>query len=149
MKQLLVLLLLSASTASAAEWRLLEPSAAIIRAENYETLRDPYLRQYDSEWTYGVAMGLDIDLLSYKRYRLYYDPILKFRATESQIRQGGLEYQTGFFMPVRKGMSVNVFRYHESLHALEANADTPDGKSTSRHYPLIDSYGIELKWRLK
>lgn len=148
---LLGALVLLTGPAYAESLRLLEPREALVRGEYYETLRDPYIRQYDESWTYGAALGLALDIAATDSWRLYYDPTLKFRSTESQIRQGGLVYQTGFKANVNASLSIDVFRWHESLHVLDTEADRPHGErseSSSKHYPLVDSYGMELKWRL-
>lgn len=138
--------------ASGAEYRLLEPTELVMRWEQYESLRDPYMRQYDDAWAYGASMGVSLDILSGTnagvQWRLYYDPTFMLRSTASQVRMGGLEYQMGAAFTLDK-YTINFFRYHESLHCLECNADTFDGGSTSRHFPNVDSYGAEIRWRIK
>lgn len=149
MKAALLVLCLWPSIAVSESLKLIQPTELHIRGEQYEVLRDPYIPQYENDWTYGAALGTSLDLISYSTWALYYAPTLKFRATESQIRQGGLEYQTGMTYSFSSGMSLDVFKYHESLHCLECNATTEDGRSTSKAFPLVESYGLELKWRIK
>jgi hypothetical protein len=141
MNKLLLLLLLSTPAFS---YEILQPSQLHLGVEYYDTLRDPYIDQYTDVWTYGVQFGTKIDLFSYKRnrseYRLFADPTLKFRATESQIRQGGLYYELGVESLGHR--DFRLYRRHESLHCLECNEST-------KKYPLLDSWVLETRWNFK
>jgi hypothetical protein len=141
MNKLLLLLLLSTPAFS---YEIFQPRQMNLGVEYYDTLRDPYIDQYSDVWTYGVHFGSKIDLFSFKRnkteYRLFADPTLKFRATESQIRQGGLYYELGFEYLGKR--DVRLYRRHESLHCLECNEST-------KKYPLLDSWVLETRWNLK
>lgn len=144
---LAALLMLACDRLYADEYRLLEPRAVTVRGDKIETLRDPYLRDQDDRWEYKAYLGLELDLLSGDDWRLYYDPTLSFTATDSQIREGSLTYYLGGQLDIGN-REVSVFKYHVSRHALEGGATTPDGGSTSRHYPINDSYGMQIRWRL-
>lgn len=141
MNKLLILLLLATPSYS---YELLQPSQMSLGVEYYDFLRDPYIEQYTDQWTYGVAFGTKIDVLSFKnnttKYRLFADPTLKFRATESQIRQGGLYYELGIESLGSK--DIRLYRRHESLHCLECNEST-------KKYPLIESWVAEMRWNFK
>jgi len=130
-----------ASQAQGGDYRLLEPTNLSVEMEYYDTLRDPYIRQYDSSWTYGSAISTQITLLGRpaKKWKLFLDPKLRFRATESQIRQGGLNYETGLDISTDRGF--RFLRRHESLHCLECN-------ESKRNYPLLDSWVFQINWKL-
>jgi hypothetical protein len=145
---LLIILFGSLKEALGAEYYLLKPSEVIFEAERYQNLRDNHIPQYTGEWTYGTMLGTKFDILGIKaaksEYRLFYNPELKFRATDSQVRQGGLYYEAGLESAGTE-RAVRLFKRHESLHCLECNEQAGPNKT----YQLLDSYVVQLKWRLR
>lgn len=125
-------------------YELLQPHKVILEGQKYDNLRDPYIPQY--QWVYGSSLGLDLDLFSTTnrktKYSLFFNPTLKFRANEQQIRQGGLVYEGG--LGIQNKTSIYFVRQHESLHCLECNAD-----ETSRNYPVMDAWALRIEWNVK
>jgi hypothetical protein len=137
-----IMLFMAIKTCKAYSYELLEPKSVMIEGEYFDSLKDPYIRQYDKSWTYGAALATQLTLVGQieNRWRLFYDPKLSFRSTTSQIREGHLNYELGGEIFV-KDRGFRVFRYHESRHALDAN-------ESERNYPLTDSYKIQLIWEI-
>lgn len=141
MKLYKLILLLSLISTPALSYDLLLPTHIGLEGEKYENLRDPYMPEEDNKWTYGAAMYSKFTLLGDRSddWRFFFDPKLKFRSTTSQIRQGGLYFETGF--EIIKDRGIRLFRRHESLHALERGRDND-------RYPVLDSWVMQLEWRL-
>jgi hypothetical protein len=138
-----LLILLSLLSTPSFSYDFLQPKSLGLELEYFETLRDPYVPEDQDKWTYGAAMNTKISVLGSNdnRYRLYFDPELRFRSTTSQIRYGALYFATGLEINT-EDRCYRVFRRHLSEHVLER--DRP-----ARAYPLLDSYVISMEWRIK
>ena len=132
-----------ADTARADELRILQPSSVRVGGEKFETLRDPYIPQYDGDWQYGAWLGLSLDLVKYGSVGLYYDPTLSFRSANNQIREGALNYEGGIRY-IGDLYTVKAYLSHESRHCLECNAQS----GTDKRFPVRDSYGAEIEWQI-
>jgi hypothetical protein len=123
-------------------YEIMQPTLLGLDYEYYETLREAYVPEDADKWVYGAGMYTQISVLGSKKqgWKLFYDPKLMFRSTTSQIRYGALEFSTGLEINKDK-KTVRVFRRHLSEHVLERQRD-------SRTYPLMDSYGVSIEWKL-
>lgn len=125
------------------DWKLLEPTSVRLELERYETLRDPYIPEDTDNWVYGTAIATKFTLVGNKKqkWRLFTEPEMRFRATDSQVRYGALYMESGFeiFRPTR---SFRIFQRHHSEHVMERERGT-------RAYPLLDSYVVQMEWKFK
>lgn len=126
----------------ASEWKLLEPDSVQLELERYEVLRDPYTPEDNDDWVYGTAMTTRFTLVGKpeQKWRLFTDPQLRFRVTDSQVRYGALYVESGFEILRERGF--RIFQRHHSEHVMERERGT-------REYPLQDSWVVQLEWRIK
>jgi hypothetical protein len=101
--------------------------------------RDPYWpyqdlkNATDEHWRDGAATIFNLDLLSYDRYRLYWNNRAHMDNTNSQVRQVGWEWEMGLSVP-----KLDVFYHHHSQHLLD--------EDSTLKFPLENKYGIRFNF---
>jgi hypothetical protein len=142
MSKWLVPLAFLSTTSLAAEWRLVKPREVFVDIYKYDgELHDPYLEPIDEDIRHGGTFNIDMDLVKYKGYGLYWDNQLFFDQSEAtgKVRHGGWRYELGLTVYAnQKGRAkVELFRQHESRHIFE---DT-----RQQHFPVYDRFGIRVR----
>lgn len=93
---------------------------------------DAYMPQYTStpngllrndddneNWWYGLALNINIDVVRYGKFKLFWDNRFFTDATDSQVRHVGWQWKLGF--PITP--KLVFYQYHESRHCMECNTD--------------------------
>jgi hypothetical protein len=127
-------------SASAYEFKLLEPRDVSVEAYKYESINDPYLNPIDKLLTYGGAFNVDATVIRYGKFSIYWLNKLHFdQANPSgHIKHAGWQYEFGMPLYVDKGLPrVELFKQHHSRHVLE--------ETRSIHFPVYDRFGIRLR----
>jgi len=83
-------------------------------------------------WQSGIASMMNIDLISYKLFSVYWDGRVFGDATDVQFRETGLQYETGLAIKDY----VKVWFRHESDHILDAEGNG--------RFPLTNEIGVTL-----
>jgi hypothetical protein len=154
MRLLLALLLIVNTVAfgreQPANWTFLELEGASLEAKKYHTLRDPYIPEEGAtDWVGGGSFMERLRLLGHRPSgtSLFWQNRLHFSGTESQIRQGGWEFELGLSkkdtttMPGWTG-TTSLFYYHHSQHVMERARDI-------RAFPVENSTILLIEWRKK
>jgi hypothetical protein len=122
---------------------LLEPRDSYIDVYQNDTVRDPYLEPLDKTLGYGSTFNLDVDVLKYRGYGLYWNNQLFFdqETISHHIRHGGWRYEVGFVLfrtklSDRYFSKIELFKQHQSRHLLEDIRPV--------HFPVYDRTGIRL-----
>jgi len=136
-KYLLWLLLLVSGAAHAEELHLL--SLDTFALEDYKIIdnRDPYFPYANApsdqeHWSQGIAALMNIDVVNYGIYSMYWRGRVFGNSTDQQFRETGLQYEMG--LEVKN--YVNVYWQHESDHILDAAADS--------RFPLRNYLGVRV-----
>lgn len=104
--------------------------------DEYLRINDPDSQKYGEggeSWQYGAAMRLNLNLLSYGDYGLYWKNRVHMAATECCVRHVGWEYEVG----AKVTPHFDLFHYHHSEHILDL------GRQASR-FPLVNHYGVRF-----
>jgi hypothetical protein len=93
--------------------------------------RNGYSSQYDADWTKGFAFNLDLRIL----YNLFFfDTRVETFGTESQLREAGMWWRTGFNL----AEWLQLYYQHHSDHLFDT--ENVDGKK----FVLENYYGVRL-----
>lgn len=144
--RLLLLVLATALSASAygqenkySKYHLLSVEDFSTSFAKFEHQRDPYLPQYDGQWTYRARADFNVAVM----HTLYWHNSVHTEAAESgPVKTVGWHWILG----LRLNKYMDLFHEHHSRHVMEE--DPPqryDGK-TSGVFPVEDSYGIKFKF---
>lgn len=120
--------------------KLLEPQEISIDAYKNEQVHDPYLEPLDGSLDKGAKFNLNLNVIKYRDYKLYWDNTLHFDQSnlDQQIKHAGWWYFIGAtILPTNKfGGGMDLFFEHHSRHVLE--------QTRSQHFPVYDRYGIRF-----
>lgn len=121
----------------------LEPKTMTLGLEYIDNFKNPYWIEDENHWTYGAELGTKIDIWRKEKlgWGLFFNPTLRFRSTESQIRYGALYFETGLSYKT-EDRCYRFFRRHLSEHVFERERDGGD-------YPAFDSYQAEVEWEFR
>jgi len=147
MRNLYVTCLLLIGNLQAAEFYLLEPSHLSVEAHRLDTLREPYLPEYDrvrkepgnsnqtEEWEYGAKVNFNLNLVRLFDYSIFWRNVIHGEATDNQFRQVGWKWELGVTIIPKK---IELFHLHHSEHVLESRTELGD------NYPIRDSVGLRF-----
>ena len=120
--------------------RLLLPTEATIDIYQNKTVHDPYLYPIDQQLGTGGKFNLNLDLIRYSKYKIYWENTLHFDQSkqDQHIKHAGWWYFLGAtLIPKSNNVGgVDLFMEHHSRHILEETRDT--------HFPVYDRYGVRL-----
>lgn len=140
-------LLLPVNLKAAGKFYLLEATHLSVEAHRLDTLREPYLPEYDrvnkeattkdqkEEWEYGAKVNFNLNLVRLFRYSIFWRNTIHGEATDNQFRQVGWKWELGVTIIPKK---IELFHLHHSQHVLEKTTDLGD------NYPIRDSVGLRL-----
>lgn len=128
----------STRTGSYSNFHLLDPSLVSIDSYEYEHLSDPYLVPYDRDIKRGAQFNLNLDVVKYKQFQVYWNNNLFFDqdGETGQVRHAGWHYKFGMPIFTHGNARIELFREHESRHILDRSRDT--------HFPVYDRTGVTL-----
>lgn len=121
MKTFLLILLLIPSISYAEEYHLLKPQKVSIQAFEYQHYRDSYVAPDDTDIGAGAIFTVNVALLKYKGYGLFWENELFFDQEKStgQVRHAGWHYKIGATVFKHEEFKLNVFREHMSRHVFD------------------------------
>lgn len=118
--RLWILLLLTASSASYG-FQLREFS---LSASSIKNKYDAYSPQYTTpalgnteQWSYGLGLDLNFDIINYQQFRIFWDNSLLFDRTDKQLRQ--IDLQTKVGIPI--GNWAEIYYTEFNRHCMECN----------------------------
>jgi hypothetical protein len=137
MKIIIILIFLNASIGYAGQYHLIEPSKVAINAFQYDDYRDTYVAPDDELIAAGAIFTVNVALLKYKGYGLFWENELFFdqEGRSGQVRHGGWHYKLGATVLQYNGFKMNLYREHQSRHVFD---ETRPGK-----FPVYDRNGME------
>lgn len=140
---LLCLVCLFSPAALGGDLRLLEADSLSMsyakianNRDMYWPYEDPGRDRYDTEetWEYSVGVNFDLNLASWRDYRLHWQNGIDGQQTTVQFRTVTWDFRWG----LQLGKKLELFYDHVSSHVLDA---APDEERT---YKLKNMYGLEI-----
>lgn len=140
-------LLLFSNLGVATEFYLLEATHLSVEAHRLDTLREPYLPEYNrvgkrsietdqkEEWEYGAKVNFNLNIIRLLDYSIFWRNVIHGEATDEQFRQVGWRWELGLTIIPKK---IELFHLHHSQHVLESRTELGD------NYPIRDSVGLRL-----
>jgi hypothetical protein len=142
-----IILALLISTAAQAQdtksnWRLLEADSVTMETSKVYGYRNPYMPDYDTgsggeEWRYGTAAEIDLTLVGFKSWNMFWRNRVHSHGTTNQVRHVGWYWELGFDVWPDK---VELFHRHHSQHCMEC-----DGPANDVGFPLLDEFALKFK----
>lgn len=134
-------LILTTALGYAGDFKLLNADYVGMEYSKILYLRDPYMPEYTShrqeneeQWRYGAAALVDLHLIQYKDFELYWNNRVHMDATGDQVRHVGWYWEFGSNLGTEK---LDVFYRHHSRHVMEdINEDV--------RFPVRDEYTVRF-----
>lgn len=137
--KIMALLLMLLSSEAAGQWRLLEADRIALdtwKIENNRNMYFPYNQPGDGgeEWVMGAAFEIDLNIVAYEEWSLYWNNRPFMNTTTAQVREAGWQWEAG----IDFSKCAQIYWHHLSDHVLDAEVP---GK-----FPLHNFYGMRVSF---
>lgn len=136
--------------AEAGKIRFLRPLYVGFEAWEIESLRDPFIPQYNThnavdhtkEWSHGAAFLVDMSLLQFTRNsQLYWENRVHMDMIPAHVKSVGWQFEVG----LQLGRKLDLYYGHHSRHIL----DEPEPEwlrdfNKNNVFPVRDVYGFRF-----
>ena len=140
MKKYLVafFMMLASSRAMAYNLQLVGIDHFDMQYENFSDARDPYVPQYDNQWTHRVATNFNLQILQL----IYWHNYIHMETLGGVPKTVGWKWELG----INPTDWLQVFEAHHSRHIMDENPINPLGRNNNI-FPVEDLYGMRLIFR--
>lgn len=121
-------------------WSVMKPTLIQIDAFQNERVHDPYIYPRDKELGYGANFKVDMDVLQYYDFRVFFLNDLHFNQSEvtGKIIDVGWKYSVGIPLYTRpNGTGIQLIKFHHSRHIV-------DEPREDMHFPSVDTIGVRF-----